>query len=39
MMIETLTDPNFLIACLAAISAAAVVFTSAASFFGNGGSR
>ncbi len=32
-MIDTLTDPNFLIAVFAAISAAAVVFTFGAQFF------
>jgi tight adherence protein C len=37
MMVETLTDPNFLIAVFAAISAAAVVFSLGASFFGNDG--
>lgn len=34
MMIDTLTDPNFLIAVFAAISAAAVVFSLGASLFG-----
>jgi tight adherence protein C len=33
-MVETLTDPNFLIALFAAISAAAVVFSLGASFLG-----
>ena len=35
-LVDTLTEPEFLIAVLAAVSAAAVVFTFGVTFFGGG---
>jgi tight adherence protein C len=38
-LVSTVTDPKFLIACFAAISAGAVVFTLGSTFFGGGRSQ